>query len=196
MKRLIRAALLATFLTAAPVAYLHAQEAGSKENATQKEESDDLTYKWINFALLAIGVGYLMVKTMPPFFRSRTMGIQKGIVEAQALKADAEKRAAQMEARLATIGEEIEKFRVQAHAEMEQEGRRITEETARQMARLKQQAELEIETAAKLARRELKTFAAKLALDLAEQRIRTRLDAPTEAGLIEDFVQDLGASRN
>ncbi len=85
------------------------------------------------------------------------MGIQKGIVEAQALKADAEKRAAEMEARLATIGEEIEKFRVQAHAEMEQEGRRITEETARQMARLKQQAEHEIETAAKLARRELKS---------------------------------------
>jgi F0F1-type ATP synthase membrane subunit b/b' len=41
----------------------------------------------------------------------------------------------------------------------------------------------------------LHAYAAKLALDLAEQRIRTRLDASTEAGLVEDFTKDLG-SRN
>ena len=55
---------------------------------------------------------------------------------------------------------------------------------------------MEIETAGKIAQRELKIYAAKLALDLAEQRIRGRLDPATEAGLIDDFVQDLEASRN
>jgi F0F1-type ATP synthase membrane subunit b/b' len=58
---------------------------------------------------------------------------------------------------------------------------------------LQQQAQQEIETAGKLARRELKGFAAKLALDLAEQRIRTRLDANAESGLVDDFVKDLGS---
>lgn len=193
MNRLIRTTLLATFLVTIPPAYLHAQESAGQET---KSESDDLTYKWINFAILVAGLGYLLAKTMPPFLRSRTMEIQKGIAESQAIKADAEKRAAQMEARLAALGAEIEKFRKQAHAEMEQEGKRIAAETTRQMERLQQQVELEIETATKTARRELKMYAAKLALDLAEQRIRTRLDAPTEAGLIEDFVQDLEASRN
>jgi F-type H+-transporting ATPase subunit b len=172
---------------------LHAQEASS----TKEQAGDEnLGWKWANFGILAVGLGYLMGKMLPPFFRSRTVEIQRGIAEAQALKADAEKRAAQMDARLAALGEEIEKIRVQSRAEMEQEGQRIAEETARQMARLQQQIEVEIETAAKNARRELKIFAAKLALDLAEQRIRTRLDRPTEAGLIEDFVQDLEGSRN
>jgi len=186
----IRATLLASFLVTAPAGYLHAQD------TSVQPETGELTWKWINFAILAAGLGYLMGKMLPPYFRSRSIEIQRGIAEAQALKADAEKRVAQMEARLAALGEEIEKFRLQAHAEMEQEGKRIAEETARQLRRLQLQMELETETAAKTVRRELKTFAAKLALDLAEQRIRTRLDAPTEAGLIEDFVQDLEASRN
>jgi F0F1-type ATP synthase membrane subunit b/b' len=37
----------------------------------------------------------------------------------------------------------------------------------------------------------LKTYAAQLALELAEQRIRGRLDPSTEAGLIDRFVGDL-----
>jgi F0F1-type ATP synthase membrane subunit b/b' len=193
MKRLLRATLLAGFLTAIPVAYLHAQETTP---AKEEPVDENLTWKWINFAILAAGLGYLIVKTLPPYFRSRTIDIQKGIAEAQAQKADAEKRAAQMEARLAALGTEIEKFRAEARAEMEQEGKRITEETERQMKRLEQQVQVEIETAAKNARRELKTYAAKLSLDLAEQRIRTRLDQSTEAGLIDDFVKDLEASRN
>jgi F0F1-type ATP synthase membrane subunit b/b' len=192
MKNLLRATLLAGFLAVVPAAYLHAQETTAKEEPVD----ENLTWKWINFAILAAGLGYLIVKTLPPYFRSRTIDIQKGIAEAQALKADAEKRAAQMEARLAALGTEIEKFRTEAHSEMENEGKRIAEETARQMRRLEQQIQVEIETAAKNARRELKIFAAKLSLDLAEQRIRTRLDASTEAGLIEDFVKDLEASRN
>jgi F0F1-type ATP synthase membrane subunit b/b' len=56
---------------------------------------------------------------------------------------------------------------------------------------MQRQAEQEIESAGTLASRELSAYAAKLSLDLAEQRIRTRLDASTEAGLVDDFTKDL-----
>ena len=39
----------------------------------------------------------------------------------------------------------------------------------------------------------MKRYAGKLALDMAEQRIRVRLDASAENGLVEDFVKDLGS---
>jgi F0F1-type ATP synthase membrane subunit b/b' len=173
---------------------LSAQE---KEAAGEK----DLGWKWANFALLAIGLGYLIAKNLPPVFRSRTEEIQKGIVEAQALKRDAEKRAAEMQAKLAALGDEIEKFRTQARAEMEQESARIAEETGRQLEKLKRQTEAEIETAGKIAQRELRSYAARFALELAETRIRGMLDAKTEGALIQDFVRDLsvnngGASKN
>ncbi|HEX5432065.1 MAG TPA: ATP synthase F0 subunit B [Bryobacteraceae bacterium] len=165
-----------------------AQEQAAKSG--QVAESSD-GWKWANFAILVIGLGYLCAKYLPPFFRSRTESIQRGIVEAQQMKHDAERRAAEMDARMNALGSEIEKFRTQAHAEMEREGERIREETAVQIGKLERQAEVEIESAGKSARRELRSYASDLALDLAEQRIRARLDASTEAALIDNFLDDL-----
>ena len=83
---------------------------------------------------------------------------------------------------------DIERFRVEAKAEMQQEGERIRQETAAQIARLEIQAQQDIEMTGKLARRELKSYAAKLSLDLAEQRVRERLDPAAEAGLVDAFI--------
>jgi F-type H+-transporting ATPase subunit b len=148
-------------------------------------------WKWANFAILAVGLGYLMAKSLPSFFRARTESIQKDIATARKTKEEAERRAAEMDARLAALGQEIEKFRSQARAEMEQEGERIRRETAAQIHHLEQQAESEIESASKAARAELRALAARLALDLAEQRIRARVDDRAEASLVENFVSDL-----
>jgi F-type H+-transporting ATPase subunit b len=174
--------------------------ASAQEEGTPTPINEYNGWKWANFAVLVIGLGYLMAKSLPPLLRSRTDEIQKGIREAQALKQDAERRAAAVEAKLAALGADIEKFRTQARAEMEQEGARIAENTKRHLEKLQQQAELEIETAGKIAQRELRAHAAKLALELAESRIRTMLD-PKHDGhlnqeLVSEFVRDLGASKN
>jgi F-type H+-transporting ATPase subunit b len=168
------------------ITLIHAQEA---EEPIPVDEM--IAWKWANFVILAAGAGYLLGKHLPAFFKSRTADIQKDIAEAQATKRTAEARAAEMEIRLKSLGADIEKFRSQSKIEMEQEGSRIRQETAHQIEKLQKQAEQEIESAGNLASRELREYAAKLALDLAEQRIRTRLDAPTEAGLVDDFTKDL-----
>jgi F0F1-type ATP synthase membrane subunit b/b' len=167
----------------------------AQEKAPEKEETaaEDkmLVWKWANFAIIVVAAGYLISKHGPPFFSSRTSDIQKDITEAQQQKQAAEKRAAEMDACLATLGAEIEKFRAQSKIEMELESARIRQETAKHIEKLQKQAEQEIESASTLASRELNAYAAKLALDLAEQRIRTRLDATTEAALVDDFTNDL-----
>jgi F-type H+-transporting ATPase subunit b len=150
-----------------------------------------IAWQWANFLILAAVAGYLLSKHLPPFFKSRTAEIQKDITQAQQQKQAAEKRAAEMDARLRSLGADIENFRSQSKIEMEQEADRIRRETAHQIEKLQRQAEQEIESAANLATRGLREYAAKLALDLAEQRIRTRLDAGTEAGLVDDFTADL-----
>ncbi|HUA84143.1 MAG TPA: ATP synthase F0 subunit B [Bryobacteraceae bacterium] len=183
MKRLLPAAILVLGCAAAL-------------RADVKGGDADLTLDWINFAILVAVGGYFLAKSLPPFFRSRSSGIQKGILEAQQIKREAEARASQVEAKLAALGAEIEKLRSEAHAEMEKEGARIRQETERHIQKLGEQAEREIETAGKLARRQLQAYAAKLSLDLAEERVREKLTPPVENGLIEDFVSDLEASRN
>jgi F-type H+-transporting ATPase subunit b len=183
VKKLLLALMLATAM--------YGQE--KAEEPISKDEM--LVWKWANFILLAAGAGYLLAKHLPPYFKSRTGEIQKDITEAQQTRQAAEQRAADMDARLNSLAADIEKFRAQAKVEMEQEAARIRQETAHQIEKLQKQAEQEIESAGTLASRELHAYAAKLSLDLAEQRIRTRLDAATEAGLVDDFTKDLG-SRN
>jgi len=169
---------------------VEAAHEGGKEAEEKPEPSQ--TLKWANFAILAVAIGVFLAKSLPKDFAERTAAIQKDIKEAQKVKADAEARAAQVEARLKSLGADIETFRTQAAADMKHEGDRIRQDTAAQIERLQTQSALEIESAGKTARRELKQYSAELALQLAEQRIRTRLDADTEAALIDGFVADLG----
>ena len=114
------------------------------------------------------------------------------------MKQDAERRSAEMDARLNALGADIEKFRTQCAAEMQQEGDRIGRETAAQLQKIEQQAAVEIESVGKTARRQLKEYAGELALRLAEERLRTRIDGATESALVDDFVRDLerSASQN
>lgn len=186
MKRLS----LAVFLLLASSAFVGAQEQAGAAEKTEKSEPG-IAWKWANFAILAVGLGYLINKNLPPFFRSRTAEIQQGITEAQQIKRDAEARAAQVEARTQKLGDDIDQFRAESREEMQQEGERIRQETAKQLGHLEQLAQQEIEAAGKVARRELKDYAAKLALDLAERRVRERLNSGTETALVNGFIQDL-----
>src|SRR5580693_26709 len=106
---------------------IHAQEKEKVEEPISKDEM--LVWRWANFVILTAGAAYLLGKHLPSFFKNRTATIQKDITEAQRQKLDAEKRAAEMDARLKSLGADIEKFKLESKAEMEQEAARIREET-------------------------------------------------------------------
>ncbi len=186
MKRLLLVALLALGTTA-----IYAQEKeGKAEGKTELEVPDSL--KWANFALLFIGMGVMLAKLLPKNFAERTAAIQKDITEAQAVKRDAEARAAKVEAQVKSLGADIEKFRKESALEMAHEGERIRMETAAQIQRIGDHAAMEIESAGKIARRELKQYSSELALKLAEDRLRAKLDGAADAALVDGFVADLG----
>ena len=190
MKRLLLVALLALGTTV-----IYAQEehkgAESSEAEAAKEEAVEM-WKWANFGILAVALVVVLAKTLPKAFAERTASIQKDITEAQAIKKDAEARAAKVEAQVKSLGADIEKFRTESAKEMAHEGERIRLETAAQIQRIEGQMAMEIETAGKIARRELRAYSAELALKLAEDRVRAKLDGGTEAALVDGFVAELG----
>ena len=75
------------------------------------------------------------------------------------------------------------------------EADRIRRDTERDMARIQQHAAQEIESAGKLARLEVQRFAAKLAIELAESKVRSRMSPEVEAALLGNFLDDLSAGR-
>ncbi len=162
------------------------------QGAQEAEPGDPwLGWKWANFAILAVGLGYLIRKSAPAFFQQRSQEIQQGILEATRVKQDAEARSAAIERRLAGLESEIAGLRTTARAEIATEGERINRETEQRLQRIQVQAAQEIALMSRSARGELRKYSAQLALDLAQQRIRSRMTQDVQDGLVDGFLRDL-----
>lgn len=187
-RRALAGLVLAWALTFAPV---EAQEEKKEEHSAGHEERNLDTWKWLNFALLVGGLGYLLSKSLPGFFKSRTGEIQKGIKEAAEIRKEAEARAAEMDRKMANLRAEIEALRAGSKQEMAAEGERIRKETVEQLAKIQAQAESAIAGATKAARHELKALSAALALQLAEKKVQERMTPPAQSTLVDNFIADI-----
>ena len=167
-------------------------EAASHESGEAEHHDNSLLWKIVNFAILAGAIGYGVSKAAPVFFRSRTEEIQRGIAEATKMRQDAEARAAEMDLRLRNLNTEIEDLRSKARQELEAEDQRIKTETEHLITRTRANAEREIASAANQARKDLRAYTAELALELARQKVRSRMTPELAGELVETFVRDLG----
>ena len=149
-------------------------------------------WKWANFAILAGLIGYAIARNAPAMFRARTEEIQKDLHEASRRRQQAEARTAEIERRLADLGGELETMRGHARQEMEAEAQRMRTESARLLAKVESAAAQEIEALTKQSRRSLREHSARLALTLAEQKIRARVGAAEDEMLIGAFVEQVG----
>lgn len=184
--------LLALLLSLGAASYGFGQEPAKSEageKAGQHEEEGDprLIWKWANFAILAVLLGWGLSKSLPPFLEARSAEIGKGITDATKFEAQAAAKAKQLEDRLARIDVEIEALRPLAMNEMKAEGSRIQRETETFVAKIEDGAVAEIEAAGKQSRAELRALSAKLAIDLAAERLRNT----TGKGLVDRFIADL-----
>jgi F-type H+-transporting ATPase subunit b len=183
----------ATLIMAAGLAfaaYALPQEApAAKSEAGQGDPM--IGWEWANFAILALGLGYLIVKHVPPLFRKQSDEIQKALVESAKIKEEAAAYAASVEARLADLQSEIQRLRENAHAEMNAESERIRRDSEHHVQRIREQSAQEIELMTRAAKAELQKYAAELAIGLAEERIRFRMNPETQDQLAYGFLHDL-----
>ncbi len=169
-------------------------ESGKNEPGTPSEaKSEDVSpiWAWANFALLAGGLGYLIKKYGGPWFTAQSQAIRRGIAEAEEIRAEAEARAAEVDRKLAGLQTEIESLKADAHREQAAEAERLRQQTAADMARIQEHTASEIEAAGKAARLQLKRYAAQLAIELAEQKIRGQITPEVQTALVDSFARDL-----
>jgi F-type H+-transporting ATPase subunit b len=149
-------------------------------------------WKLGNFAILAgLVTLYMIKKRGGEFFERRTEAIQAGMMEAEKARREAEQRVSEMERRIANLGGEIESLRTTVRHEMAAEGERIGHETERHIKRIQTQAEQEIESMTKRARRDLKMYAAGLALESAERQLKSRVTKDVEDRLVASFIDGM-----
>ena len=152
-------------------------------------------FNWLNFIVLAAAVLYAMAKSLPKAFRTRTEGIQKHIVDARTATESANARLSAVEARLAKLDDEIAAIRSESERESAEEEARTKQQIAEESERILKSAEQEIAAASAQAQRNLRAFAAEVAVDRAASRLDIS-DADDRA-LIQNFASRLGeGSRN
>ena len=146
-------------------------------------------FEIINFSIIVLGIGIPLVRWCPKFLRKRAEKVRTDIEAARKVTEDANSRLSAVEAKLASIGEEIEKFRVEVERECVEDEARIQSSLKEESERIVASAEQEIAMAAAQARRGLRNFAADLAVDQAAKKLV--LTPETDRALIAEFVGDV-----
>lgn len=150
-----------------------------------KTETAAQIFEDLNSGLLLLGIGYLLWKLVPAILRKRTDTLRKDLTLAQAATEDANRRLAEVEARLSRLDGEIEAIRHQAEKDGAEEEKRLQAALESERERIVASAEQEIFAAQSAAQRELKKFAADLAIDNAMRRIQLSTD--TDRALVREF---------
>jgi F-type H+-transporting ATPase subunit b len=148
----------------------------------------------LNFAIVFFSLAVLLRKKLPGIFRNRTENIQQRLEEARKTSEEARRRLNEVEGRLARLDVEITEMRREADENAQAEEKRVQAGVAEERRRIVESAEQEIAMAANAARRDLKAYAAELAVDLAGKKIKVAKD--TDQSLVREFTAHLGKDGN
>jgi len=151
-------------------------------------------WKFVNLGIFVLGMLYLVKRRVSDAFRMRAEAIRQQLADARAERDEALSKLASVEARLAGLDYEVKAYEEQTRIQIRAEQERIATETEKEIAMLREQAQREIEGAGKVARRELRRFAAQQSVRRAEEIVRRELLTDDDARLIRLSVEQLGGS--
>jgi F-type H+-transporting ATPase subunit b len=146
-------------------------------------------FEYLNFAVLAGAVLFAMLKFLPKTFRANREDIQHRLVEARTATQQANERLAAIEQRLARLDEEIAAIAKQAEKDSVEDEARIKASIETERERIVGAVSRDIAAASSAAQRDLKRFAAELAVDRATQRMT--LSEDDDRALVQEFSQSL-----
>lgn len=159
----------------------------------QHQEAPALGWMMVTFAVfVAILVGWVR-KPLGNYLEARSGEVRRALMEAQQAKAEAEARAAESEERLRKLDAEVAALTAEFRAQGEAELVRLEAAARATAERIAKDAEDTLAAESERAREALKAEAAKLALELAEARIRGAIADGDHQRLTQSFIQDLSA---
>lgn len=159
-----------------------------------KPETAANVFTIFNILILVGAIGYGLMKTLPKAFRDRSTSIQKHLVDARTATEEATSRLSSVEDRLSKLDQQIAAMRTQAEADSAKDEQRIKASVDEEKVKIVAAAEIEIQNATTLARREIQKYAAELAIEQAARKLVVTAD--TDRLLVESFAHKLGEGSN
>jgi F0F1-type ATP synthase membrane subunit b/b' len=144
---------------------------------------------YFNFFLLVALIHWKAKPILTAVAQERSLSIKRTIEESQRLGNEARSKMTEIEKRWAQLDYEIAAIQSSAEAQMKQEEQLMLGETEADVHRILENSEREIEAAVRHARNQLRTFAANLAVSLAQ--LSMAIDEKTDQDLVGAFVTKL-----
>lgn len=152
---------------------------------------DDVGFHAFNFFLL-VGVIYLLArKPLGGALRERALGIRKEITDSARARDEARQRQEEIEARIATLSQEVENLRAEARREAELEEQKLVERAHDEARRIAETARRNVRDEAMRAQLELRREAVGLAVQLAEATLAQNVAPEDQARLARQFLDSL-----
>lgn len=185
------------FCLVLPVPGVEASGGGAAAAAGDDHGSPlSIVWKWGNFILLFGGLAYYLRRPLREFLQTRARGIAEGLASGKRAQEEAEAKMSAIESQLARLDEEIDRLKQQADRESEEQRQRIIDSSGAEAERIVAMARREIEVLQRSAQAELKAHVARLAVDLAEERLRRDLEPGQNRRIISRFVRSLKETRS
>jgi F-type H+-transporting ATPase subunit b len=151
------------------------------------------TYRVMNFAVLAIGLFFLLRKPVSQALGGRIKGIKDQLADLETRKSEAEKELAACTQRLSTLSEESKRIVADYIRQGEEAKTRILREAEAAAAKVEEQARRNIAHEFQQARSRLEQEVMGQAIGRAEALIREKITAEDQNRLVGDYLQKVVA---
>lgn len=148
----------------------------------------------INFAIFAAIVIYFGGSQVQQFFANRREDFLRNMKAATEAREEAEAKLEEYNAKLEALENERQALLDEYHAQGEREKQQIVDTAKRQVEKMRADAEVTIEQEVKKAVAMLEEQAVDLAVDMARDKAKERLDAGRQKQLFDRYVSDLDES--
>jgi F-type H+-transporting ATPase subunit b len=143
--------------------------------------------------LLVVGVVvWIARKPLSNFFAGRTQAIRDQLAEAQKARTEAEAKLAEIESRMSRLNDELKEIANTTEKEAQDEYQRLIAAAGQEAEKIVERSKQEIEGMTRTAQQELKLHAAKLSVQMAEERIQSEITDADHERLFHRFVEKLG----
>jgi F-type H+-transporting ATPase subunit b len=169
----------------------------AQENETPAAETPTgYIFRWLNFAIVFLGIAYAAVKWGGPYFRAQANEVSEKIAEGTRAHEAAERQKKEIEQKLSGLDDEINRIREEGKRDQQAETKRLRDLARSEADRIEREAQIEIEAAGRAANQELKSRAARMAIERAEAMLQKEMTPQAEASLFRTFVAEMERSVN
>ncbi len=154
-------------------------------------ELTDFLWKTFNFSVLLAILIYYLGKPIKEAFFNYSSSVKNQLEEARRRAEEAEKRLREVEERFSNLKKEVEEIKKQALENARRERERILKEAEVEAERIRKLAHEEMEANFEKAKRQLRAYAADLAVKIAKERIKEKMNPELHRKFMERYIEEM-----